>query len=103
MIKYLQFDELNLLNRTIDIAIDGFFNVTIYILENNFTITDTEDNLIKVEKNPTKTFMLNPRRIHEIYLDYVDEDLFTKYLHGSHVDTFHVDEIHVGSISIFRR
>jgi len=51
---------------------------------------------------PTKTSMLNPRRIHEIYMNYVDEHLFTKYLHGSHVDTFHDDEIHVGSISIFR-
>jgi len=31
-------------------------------------------------------------------VDYVDEHLFTKYLYGSHVDTFHVDvEIHVGS------
>jgi len=30
MIKYLQFDELNLLNRIIDIAIDAFLNVTIY-------------------------------------------------------------------------
>jgi len=42
MIKYLQFDELNLLNRTIDIAIDSFFNVVIYILKNNFTITDND-------------------------------------------------------------
>jgi len=53
------------------------------------------------ELYPTKT--LNPRRIHEIYVDYVDKHLFTKYLHGSHVDTFHVDEIHVGFISIFRK
>jgi len=43
------------------------------------------------DNSPTKTSTLNPRRIHEIYVDYVDEHLFTKYLHGSHVDTFHVD------------
>jgi len=51
---------------------------------------------------PTKTSTLNPCRIHEIYVDYVDEHLFTKNLHRSHADTFHVDEIYVGSISTFR-
>jgi len=35
-----------------------------------------------------KTSTLNPRRIHEIYVDYVDEHLFTKYLHVSHMDDF---------------
>jgi len=35
--------------------------------------------------NPTKTSTLNPRRIHEIYVDYVDEYLFTKYVHGFQV------------------
>jgi len=34
------------------------------------------------------------------YVDYVDVHLSTKYLHGSHVDTFHVDKIYVGSILI---
>jgi len=50
----------------------------------------------------TKTYTLNPRRIHKIYVDYANKHLFTKYLHESHVGTFHVDEIHVGPISIFR-
>jgi len=31
-----------------------------------------------------KTSTLNPRRIHEIYVDYVDVHLSTKYLHGSY-------------------
>jgi len=55
---------------------------------------------IRMSSFPTKTSTLNPCRIHEICVDYVDRHLFTKYLHGSHVDTFHVDKIHVGSILI---
>jgi len=50
-----------------------------------------------------KTSMLNPCRIYEIYMDFVDAYLFTKYLHGFHVNTFHVDNIDdVESISTFR-
>jgi len=40
--------------------------------------------------NSTKTLItLNPRRIHEIYVDYVDVYLFKIFT--SHVDIFHVD------------
>jgi len=33
-------------------------------------------------KYTAKTFMLNSRRIHEIYVYYVDVHLFTKYLYA---------------------
>jgi len=49
-----------------------------------------------VNVNSTKTSLnhtLNPRRIHEICVDYVDEHLSTKYLHRSHVDEIHVESI----------
>jgi len=79
----------------------SFRNYTIYYLEVwlcHYTVYYTvAANYYTVGANPpecpTKTSTLNPHRIHEIYVHYVDEHLFMKYLHGSHVDTFHVDEI----------
>jgi len=48
---------------------------------------------------------LNPRQIHEIYVDYVDEHLSTKHLRGPHIDIFYVNlhiNIHIESISVFQ-
>jgi len=55
--------------------------------------------VIKCYDSLTKISTLNSRRIHEIYVDYMNIHLFTKYLHKSHVDSFH-DFIHVRSMSI---
>jgi len=55
--RNLRFDEFNHLNRIIDIII-RISMLQIYIFENNFIITDTEDDLIKVETYVNFNFVI---------------------------------------------